>query len=209
MWGYMYKPRAPEIAPVDEGEEAVQVEIPDPETQLRETMAYVACKQLLRHWARDPEEAFTNRLDKSRAYWLKEGWPAWMAARRVEKSLVGPSLREAVRFGREPPPLHRIVERQSRIELHRYREPDPPIPAAGNPALNVGIRRHFTDLAWLLVDHLNRKEHRDRFEAYLIAQIEATAEGTPDGFAQAFALDSAKAWEDLEYALYDRLYDER
>jgi len=205
MWGYLFRPRKPEVvASAEEGEAVVARDVIDPESQLRETMCYIAAQQLLRHWGRDPADPFRNRLDGSRAYWLKEGWPAFLASRRVEKPMVGPALEEGWRFGREPPPLKRIVERESRLELFRYDEPDPP-QGPGEPILNLGIRRHFTDLAWLLVRHLDQPPTRPKLEAYLLAQIEGTAPGTVDGFAAAFGLASEKAWRDLEDALYEPL----
>ncbi|MHC4939699.1 MAG: hypothetical protein ACYTHK_12070 [Planctomycetota bacterium] len=204
-WGFLFLPRKPEVIE-SSGDEPV--EIPDPEVQLRETMAYVAGQQMLRHWGRDPADPFRNRLDRSRAYWLKEGWPSYLAARRVEKPMVGPALEEGWRFGREPPPLRRIIERESRIELRRYREPEPP-QGGDEPIHNLGIRQHFTDLAWLVNSYLNEPKTRKQFEAYLLAQIEATAKGDADGFAAAFGLKSEAAWLDLEYAIYAPLDKER
>jgi hypothetical protein len=207
-WSFLYLPRKAEVAEATGDEEAVPPDIVEPEAQLRESMAYLAAQQLLRHWGRDPVDPFRNRLDRSRAYWLHEGWPTFMAARRVAKPMVGPALEEGWRFGREPPPLRRIVERESRLDLFRYREPEPE-QGAEQPIFNLGIRQHFTDLAWLMVGHLNQPKTRKQLEAYLLSQTEATAKGDADGFAAAFGLKNEAAWQDLEYAIYDPLDKEK
>lgn len=208
-WGYLFRPRAPE--PGEAGEErepagdpnevAVVREIPDPKEQLKESIAYVAAQQLLRHWGKDPKNPFFNRLDRSRAYWIKEGWPCYLASRRVKKTLVGPALVEGWRFGLEAPPLHRIIERESRLEMRRYQEPDPPRDG-GDPILNLGVVRYFSDLAWLTVQQMTEGPRRAEFEKYLLAQIEATAPGTSVGFAAAFGIRTDSDWMKLEDMIY-------
>jgi len=204
MWGYFYVPPAAETAP---GKEHDPVEgKPDPESRVRETLAYVGAQQLLRHWSRDPEDRFSNRLDKSRAYWLKEGWPSYLAARRVEKSSLGAALADGWRFGRVFPELRHVVERQSRLELARYREPAPDFEeGADQPVMNFGLSRHFTDLSWLLTEHLNDAARRKTFERFLLSQIEATTRGNAEAFAAAFGLKIESDWMALEDGVYDAI----
>jgi len=200
MWGYAFLPRAPEsTAPQDDAG-------PDPANQLRETLAYIGAQQLLRSWARDPKDRFSNRLDRSRAYWLKEGWPTFLAARRVTKPSVGPALADGWKFGRVFPPLTDIVQRESRLELQRFRE-SPPEEEEGapEPLSNFGLIRHFTDLSWLLVQHLHNDVRRKAFEKYLLSQIEATQKGTSESFAKAFGLKDEGDWIALEDAVYDAI----
>ncbi|MHC4954077.1 MAG: hypothetical protein ACYTGZ_09315 [Planctomycetota bacterium] len=213
MWGYLFLPRAPEGAPaageerpeLPDGIPGAHLEI-DPETQLKESLAYIATQQLLRHWGRDPKDDFSNRLDRSRAYWLKEGWPTFMAARRVAKPSVGTAVAEGWRFGRVFPPIQRIVERESRLALFRYQEPPPDEEAGGaERVLNFGVVRYFTDLACLLVQNLNTDAKKEKFEEYLISQIEATQPGTVEAFAKAFGLKTEQAWLELEDAVYDAI----
>ena len=209
-WGYLYLPRAPEMAEpqdpehAEPGEEVVVREVPDPEQQLKESLAFIATQQLLRHWARDPADRFSNRFDKSRAYWLKEGLPAYIAGRQMKKPVVGPALSEGWRFGREFPVLQRVIERESRLELRRYREPDPE-PDGEQPVTNLGMRRHFADLSWLLVRYLNDDARRKQFESYLISQIEASKPGKATALAEALGLKTEADWRRLEDAVYDTI----
>jgi len=205
MWGYLFVPRAPEVAPPKHGEETANDE-PDPESRVRETLAYIGAKQLMRHWARDPKDRFSNRLDKSRAYWLKEGWPGYMAARRVAKPSVGPTLKEGWRFGRVFPALQDIIERESRLELARFVEAAPETEEdAQEMVQNFGLRRYFVDLAWLVTQQLNEADRRKAFEQYLISQIEAARKGNAESFAEAFGLKDEGDWATLEDAVYDSL----
>ncbi|MEM8886012.1 MAG: hypothetical protein AAGD14_18250, partial [Planctomycetota bacterium] len=208
MWGYFFLPREMEAAGDEDGE--VVADLVDPEQQLRESLAFVAAQQLLRHWGRDPEDRFANRLDRSRAYWIKEGWPAYLAARRVEKPMVGPALEEGWRFGREPPTLRTIVQQESRLALQRFQEAPPEQVEGAEPVLALGLRDHFADLSWLLTKQLNEEPKRRRaFEAFLISQIEATASGNADGFAKAFALKDESDWIALEDVMYRPLDEQR
>jgi len=205
MWSYVYVPRPAETVKPKDGEEPADDQ-PDPTTQLRETLAYVGAQQLLRHWARDPADRFSNRLDKSRAYWLKEGWPTFLAARRVKKPSVGPALDDGWRFGRAFPELRDIVQRESRLELFRFQEAAPEVEeGAPEPVSNFGLIRHFTDLSWLFVRHLNGDARRKAFEQFLLSQIEATSRGDADALAEALGLENEGDWVALEGAVYDAI----
>ncbi len=211
MWGYLYLPREPEGAvpvpvPDDENPGEVQVahELAKPEAQLKESLAFIGAQQLMRHWARDPADRFSNRLDKSRAYWLKEGLPAYLAGLQVDKPSVGPALEEGWRFGREFPPLERILERESRLSLRRYQEPEAE-PEGKQPVQNLGVVRYFSDLSWLVVRYLNGDARRKKFEQYLLSQLEATKSGKVTGFAEAMDLLGEDEWQRLEDAVYDTI----
>ncbi len=174
-WAYLYEP----------AEDAGEV--------VAETAAYLAAVQILRHWARDRRDPTVNHLDRSRHYWFKEGWPSFLAARRVKESTVGRIL--------EPgawhlPSLESVVERRSRIDQRPYLVP------AGDttlPAPDGG----YTDLAWLLVRYL--QEHQAAAcERFLLSQIEGTG-GRTEWFGKCFGVSSAAEWGKMERAVFARL----
>ncbi|MHC4340048.1 MAG: hypothetical protein ACYSX0_07550 [Planctomycetota bacterium] len=200
-WSYLVVPEQAE--PADEEAEKP----PPPDDVLRESAVYLAVLQMLNHWARDPEDGTLNRLQRSRAYWLKEGWPSFLAARRMKESRVGNRLQEAKRFGWKFPPLLRVLERESRLELRRYREPAEEYDEVLDQAVPL-LQMHdsFTDLAWLLVRHLNSDEQRPTFERYLLSQIESTGHGI-DWFGECIGIKSDPGWEALERAVYGSIDD--
>jgi hypothetical protein len=176
-WAYLYESRD------GEGASAAPEMLP-------ETAAYLAAVQILRRWARDRQDPTVNHLDRSRHFWFKEGWPSFLAARRVKRSTVGRILQPGAW---QLPSLASVVERRSRIDRHDY------LVAAGDtplPAPDGG----YTDLAWLLMGHL--QEHRpEACERFLLSQIEGTG-GRVEWFEECFGLSSAADWKNLERAVF-------
>ena len=201
-WSYLFVPEQEEAA--DEGAEKP----PAPDEVLRESVSYLAVLQMLHYWARDPADPTRDRLDRSRAYWLKEGWPSFLAARRMKDSRIGRRLAEAKRFGWKLPHLMRVLERESRLELLRYREPVEEYDEVLDESVRlIQVRQSFTDLAWLLVRHLHSDESRSAFERYLISQIEATGKGI-DWLGECLGIEGDPGWEALERAVYAGIDDD-
>lgn len=197
-WAYLFEPpeqaaaAAPDAAP------------PDPALQLRETMIYLAATQILWRWGRDRVDPQINWMERTDAYWLSEGWASFFAAMSVPKSAVGPMLREAKRFRWVFPPLSRVTARRSRLDLQLYDEPVNPDPDAPEETQHLPVRRAFTDLAWLLVSHLQAEPHREAFVRYLRSQLEGTRGGL-DWFEECFGLRTQDDWKTLERAVYARV----
>lgn len=179
-WAYLYEP--------GEGEGAAAAG-----EALPETAAYLAAVQILRRWARDRRDPTVNHLDRSRHYWFKEGWPAFLAARRVKKPAVGRLLKPDTW---QLPPLESVVERRSRIDRRAYLlatgEEAPRPPDSG-----------YTDLAWLLLCHL-QEEQPEACERFLLSQIEGTG-GDVAWFEKCFGVKGAADWKSLERAVYARI----
>jgi len=197
-WAYLFEPPALEKGP--------DGKLPDdailPEMLLRESMAYLGARQMLHRWAIDPKDTTQNHLDRSRAYWLKEGWPSWVAARQVKKPSVGPLLVGARRMGRPFPALRDVVERESRLELWRFQDPTPDMHEDEDTVtIPLGLRRGFTDLSWALVRHLQGGKHRAAFERYLLSQIDGTKHGQA-WLEECFGLGDGAGWKALERAVY-------
>lgn len=174
-WAYLYEP----------AEDAGEV--------VPETAAYLAAVQILRRWARDRRDPTVNHLDRSRHYWFKEGWPSFLAARRVKESTVGRILQPAAW---QLPSLESVVERRSRIDQQTYLLPaeDTALPAPDGG---------YTDLAWLLMGYL--QEHQaDACERFLLSQIEGT-DGRTEWFGECFGVSTAAEWSKLERAVFARL----
>jgi hypothetical protein len=181
-WAYLYEPTA-------EGEATAAQE------SLAETAAYLAAAQILRRWAKDREDPTVNHLDRSRAYWFKEGWPTFLAARRVETSRVGPALGQAKW---KLPDLLTVVERRSSIDRKVFLTPQEgdwetvPPPDTG-----------FTDLAWLLVRHLHRKKQA-ACERFLLSLIEGERRGV-GWFEECFEVKGSQGWQALQRAVYAQI----
>ncbi len=101
-WAYLYDPEA--AGDKDGRADAAEVR--------RESAAYLAATQLLRHWGDDPNDRTMNRLDRSRAYWLKEGWPAYIATRQMKTPIVGRVFQTKWTL----PPLRDVIQRRSRLD---------------------------------------------------------------------------------------------
>ncbi len=197
-WAYLFE--LPEAATVSMPGEA---EV-DPDMQLRETMIYLAATQILWRWGRDRKDPQINWMERTEAYWLSEGWASFLGAMSVPKPMVGPMLREAKRFGWVFPPLSRVVARRSRLDLQLYEEPLLHDPDAEEPRQPLAVRRAFTDLAWLLVTHLQSEPQRAAFVRYLRSQVEGTRGGL-DWFEECFGLRTQSDWQTLERAVYARV----
>lgn len=200
-WAYLYEP-AEEKAPDKQaqGEERP----PSPEAIIRETAAYLAARQLLHRWGKDPQ-GMDNRLDRSRAYWIKVGWPAFVAARRVKRPLIGRMLVEAKRSNMIFPPLSRVVDRESRLELGRYAEPAYEYgDDEDDDRVQLPVQRGFSDLAWLLAGHFNDDARRAGFESYLLAQIEGKRKPS---FEECFGVKSDTDWDKLRRVVYRGIKD--
>jgi hypothetical protein len=159
----------------------------------RETAAYLGALQVLRHWARDPADPTTNHWDRSEAYWFKEGLPAFLASRRVGTPIEGRILKGPWQM----PPLIDIVQRRAREERRMYLVPHEDVGFEGAFPPDTG----YTDLAWLLVRHLNADERRPGFERFLRSQVEGKGRGIP-WFEECFGVKGSAAWSDLERAAY-------
>ena len=178
-WAYLYEP--------GEGEGAAAAgEV------LPETAAYLAAVQILRRWARDRRDPTVNHLDRSRHYWFKEGWPTFLAARRVKKPAVGRLVPGAWNL----PPLDSVVERRSLIDRRPYLLPSG---GEGRPPPDGG----YTDLAWLLLRHLQETQP-EACERFLLSQIEGTGRDIA-WFEKCFGVGSAADWKSLERAVYARI----
>jgi len=179
-WAYLYEP--------GEGQEARVSE-----EALPETAAYLAAVQILRRWARDRRDPTVNHIDRSRHFWFKEGWPSFLAARRVKESPVGRILDQPDAW--QLPSLESVVDRRSRIDVRPY------LLAAGGdapPPPDGG----YTDLAWLLMCHLQARRP-DACGRFLLSQIEGTG-GRLESFEKSFGVGSAADWKKLERAVYAR-----
>lgn len=185
-WAFLYVPEGP----------------PDQAaSQLRETAAYLAARQLLRRWAKDPADPLRNPMDRCRAYWLKEGWPSFVAARRVERPQVGRRLEDAAANHMLFPPIERVLDRESRLELRRYEEPPPEFEEHEEIRAPLLVRDAFSDLAWLLVRHLNAEERRPAFERFLLSQLAGTRHGRA-WFEECFGIEGYEGLRVLERAVY-------
>jgi hypothetical protein len=169
-WAYLAEP--PDAAAMD---------------AFKETAAYLAALQLLRHWARDPSDPTISHWDRSEAYWFKEGLPAFLASRRVAEPVEGQLLKGV----QELPPLLSVVERRSRLDPRGRALLEGALPA------EMGA----TDLAWALVRHLSSDELRKDFERFLRSQIEGTRKGVT-WFEECFSVEGPEGWRALERAAY-------
>jgi len=201
-WAYLHEPPEPDKPGPDTGNhgDATQLETPDREQWLQETAAYLAARQLLYFWGKDPD-APRNRLDRSRAYWLKEGWPSHMASLRVKQPLVGRIVGRAKGNNMVFPPLSRVVERESRLELQLYREPRHEFGEDEEDRPQLMVRRSFTDLSCLLVRYLGAEGRRATFEAYLLAQVSGVKPGLSD-FEKSFSIGGEAGWARLQRSVY-------
>ncbi|MFI5404029.1 MAG: hypothetical protein ACHQ1G_13905, partial [Planctomycetota bacterium] len=157
----------------------------------RESIAYLGALQILRLWARDKEDPTLNHWDRSEDHWFKEGLPAYLASRRVPVPVEGLLLRGQG----ELPPLTLVVQRRGPLDRTFYLSP------RSAEAEALAPDSGFTDLAWLLVRHLNGEGRREAFERFLRAQVEGTGKGI--GFFEAcFEVSGSAGWSALERATY-------
>lgn len=160
----------------------------------RETAAYLGAVQILRSWARDATDPTTNHWDRSEAYWFKEGLPAFLASRRTK----GPIEGQALRGPWERPPLGLVVQRRGPLDRGVFLSPrDEDAEKQGLFPPDSG----YTDLAWLLVRHLNADERRGTFERFLRSQVEGTGKGV-DWFEECFGIQGTEGWDALQRATY-------
>jgi len=164
-----------------------------PTGETRECAAYLAAVQLLRVWGRNPKNPIGNRLDTSEAYWLKEGWPAYLAARRVEVPLVGRILSKELKL----PALQDVVGRRSRLQQRPFLLLQGEAGSAPVDAPDGG----YTDLAWLLVRALNTPRRRPAFIRFLRSQIESDRRGV-GWFEECFGVRGPKGWKALQAEVY-------
>jgi hypothetical protein len=163
----------------------------------RESLAYLGAVQILRIWASDPKDPTANRWDESEDLWFKEGLPAFLASRRVKEPVEGPALKAQW----ELPPLTVVVHRRGRHDRGHYlalAEDATEAPEAYPP--DGG----FTDLAWLLVRHLNADERRGAFERYLRGQVEGTGKGF-SFFEECFGIRGTEGWKALQRSTYSSI----
>jgi len=198
-FAYLYEPSLGDAASPEE-ERAAEASA---ERTLRETSAYLGAQQLLHYWAVDPDDAMVDQLERSRAYWLKVGWPAWMASRRVENSPVG-TLLNIVRAAAphdDPtagmPRLEDVVARRGRLEHGAVLMPE------GFERAPIEGGDGFTDLAWALVAHLNSEKYHAPFVRYLISQLSGERRDVA-WFEECFGIKDAGDWRSLQRAVYAR-----
>lgn len=161
----------------------------------RESAAYLGALQILRLWSRDKADPTTIHWDRSEDYWFKEGLPAFLASRRVADPVEGQILRLV---SWEKPPLGRVVQRRGPLERGIYlSERDDNAVAQGLLPPDSG----YTDLAWLLVRHLNGEGRHAQFERFLRAQVEGTGKGI-GFFEECFGVKGSAGWDDLQRATY-------
>jgi hypothetical protein len=160
----------------------------------RESLAYLGALQILRLWSRDKTDPTTIHWDRSEDYWFKEGLPAFLASRRVADPIEGQILR-AVAW--ERPALGLVVQRRGPLDQGIYLSPrDKDAVAEGLYPPDSG----YTDLAWLLVRHLNGGG-RAQFERFLRAQVEGTGKGI-GFFEECFGVKGSAGWDELQRATY-------
>ena len=191
-WAYLWEPEAPDSGDPDtvlRGEK-------EAESRLIESAAHLAAQQLLWEWAKDPEDPLINHLETSPDYWLKVGWAALLASRRVDKSAAGALLKAARDAGVELPSLVSVVERRSSID------PEGTLARGGMPPELGGQGDGFLDLALALVGHLVGERYHSAFERYLLSQIEGGRRGIR-WFEECFDVQGSRGWRDLERAVYE------
>jgi hypothetical protein len=202
-WAFLYVTPEPEERKDKDGN-VIPHTGPEAAAVLRETAAYLAASQLMHRWGKDPA-GVENRLDRSRAYWLKEGWPAYLGSRRVKEPLVGPRLVLARQAHAILPDLSLVVERESRLELSLFREPAHEFGEdEDDERAQIFVRQAFSDLAFLLVRYLNDDKRREAFERYLLTQIAGQKAGL-DWFEECFGVDGERGWRKLQRAVYDTI----
>ncbi len=161
----------------------------------RETAAYLGALQILRRFGQDPKDPTINHWIRSEDYWLKEGLPAYLASRRVKAPIEGQALRGPWQM----PRLDAVVNRRGR--LGRWEHLSFRADVEGDlPADLILPDGGYTDLAWLLVRHLER-ERRPQLERFLRAQIEGTGKGILF-FEECFEVKGSEAWRALQRATY-------
>lgn len=159
----------------------------------RESAAYLGALQILRVWARDAKDPTMNHWDRSEDHWFKEGLPAFLASRRVKDPIEG----QALRLPWEKPSLPLVVQRRGPLDRGIYFSPrDREAEAGGLLPPDSG----YTDLAWLLVRHLNGAR-RAQFERFLRAQVEGTGKGIT-WFEECFDVKGSAGWSALQRATY-------
>lgn len=192
-WAFLFVPPPPQ--PQQGGESAPPVSS-DP---LGESAAYLAALQVLRRLGEEPDTG-KNAWATAKSLWVEEGVASWLAGRRVKTAAIGQSLARARKFKYVFPPIRRVVERESWLELRNYREPIEEDPDERPP---LHVARGFSDLSWLLVDEL-AASRKAAFEAYLTALLQGKAPGAK-AFADSLALKDEAAWAALDRALSQRV----
>jgi hypothetical protein len=161
-----------------------------------ESAAYLGALQMLRLWARDTKDPTVNHWDRSEDHWFKEGLPAFLASRRVKNPIEGQALRGP--WGK--PSLSLVMQRRGPLD-HRVFFLTPTADALEQGGFLFPPDSGFTDLAWLLVRHLNGEELRPRFERFLRAQVEGTGKGMTF-FEECFDIQGLDGWDELQRATY-------
>ncbi len=160
----------------------------------RESAAYLGALQILRLWARDAKDPTISHWERSEDYWFKEGLPAFLASRRVKNPVEGRALKGPW----EMPPLPVVVQRRGPLDRQFYLTPRED--AELGPEL-FPPDSGYTDLAWLLVRHLNGEGRRAAFERFLRAQVDGTGKGI-EFFEECFDIQGLDGWSALQRATY-------
>ncbi|MCZ6574653.1 MAG: hypothetical protein ACE10D_12035 [Planctomycetota bacterium] len=168
------------------------------EDAVRETAAYLAAQQLLLRWSRDPKAGNRTAYDRSHALWLLEGWPSYIAARRVKNPEIGRRVLTEFRKGARLPKVRRIVEQRNWYDLNKepagVEEGDDEVPP-------VAIRTwSFPDLSWSLVEALHEPKYRAS-TARLLRQVVGGERGDASQFEENFRIKIESDWDALNLAL--------
>jgi hypothetical protein len=165
----------------------------------RETLAYLGALQILRLWAVDRKDPTTNNWDRSEDLWFKEGLPAFLASRRVKEPIEG----QAFNGPWVKPSLWLVVQRRSLGDRAARLGVPEEVDFVGGPP-SYPPDGGFTDLAWLLVRHLNADERRKGFEKLLRGQVEGSGRGI--AFAEeCLGIRGTEGWKSLERSTYSSI----
>ena len=159
---------------------------------------YLAAQQLLLRWSRDSKAGNRTAYDRSHALWLLEGWPSYIAARRVKDPEIGRRVQTFFKQGARLPKVQRIVEQRNWYDLNK--EPAGEMEDFEEIA-PVPIRNwSFPDLSWALVTALHEPKHRAS-TALFLRQVVGGERGDASQFEENFRIKIKSDWDALDLAL--------
>ena len=225
-WAYLYESS---VAGGTDETEARRQEAAG-ERALLATAARLAAEQLLREWGKDPKDPLVNHMETSPDYWLKVGWPAWIASQRFEDAALGSEIPKALAraaglaaTAEAARKAWRANKTESNLAAATAAENEA-LRAAVPPLVEVIERRSrldrravlrtesgadiYVDLAWALVGQLNSERYDSAFERYLLSQIEGSQRGIA-WFEECFGVEGLTGWRDLQRAVYARADDDQ
>ncbi|MFQ5845100.1 MAG: hypothetical protein ACE5JG_08945, partial [Planctomycetota bacterium] len=169
----------------------------DDEGPVLETAAFLAAHPVLRAWIAKPEGG-GDPLGRVEALWLLEGWPAFLAARRVPKPEVGDVVGGMFKGGARLPPVRRVVEQRSWHDVNR----EPATKVGDDDEVDpVHIRTAtFPGLAWSLVEALHQGANRARMTRFLLSVLGGDRGGS-GRFETVFGIRGEGDWRGLDESL--------